>query len=304
MRPLRSSLPGGLYEICTRATGNQLLLRPSAEVNSLILGVIGRAQTMYAIDLHAFIFLSNHYHLLLSAPNAQVLSDFLQFVNGNIARKLNVINDRDGSFWERRFRAIPVAKDRATQRWRLRYFLAHGTKEALVGRVEDWPGASSLPFLRDGAPIRGVWQSRTGLYYARRRKGYQAQPGDFETEYELRLTVLPSWRNRPLNEWRRLVRDVIAELNEEAAARIASGAKTLGVDAVLAMDPMTRVQSRRGRAPLVLALERKVARKMGRALRALEVLWRDAAQAAMAVLTGAAEALAPLPAMFWRALRV
>lgn len=305
MRPLRSALPPGLFELTTRATGNALLLRPSPEVNATILGVIGRAQSMYDVDLHAFVFLSSHYHMLLSAPSAKVLSAFLQFVNGNIARKLNILNDRDGAAWERRFRAIPVAPDRITQRWRLRYILAHGVKEGLVGRVEDWPGVSSLPFLRDGARLIGVWQDRTGLYHERRRVKKKAKPEDFEMEVELRMTVLPAWRNRPQSEWRQMVRELIDEVQAEAAAKLEAGGRApLGREAVLATDPMTRVRSRRGRAPTVLALDRKVARAMKQALRALTALWREAAQAAMATLTGDPATTLPLPAMFWRALQL
>lgn len=40
-------------------------MRPSDEVNEAILGVIGRAQTQNDVDLYAFVFLSNHYHMLV-----------------------------------------------------------------------------------------------------------------------------------------------------------------------------------------------------------------------------------------------
>lgn len=55
MRPLRSSLPGGLYEIATRITGNELLAVPTKEVTDPILGVIAYAQRHHDVKVHAFV---------------------------------------------------------------------------------------------------------------------------------------------------------------------------------------------------------------------------------------------------------
>jgi REP element-mobilizing transposase RayT len=305
MRPLRCPLPRGLYEICTRVTGNGLLMRPSDEVNDIILGVIGRAQTQNDVELHAFVFLSNHYHILLSVPSGAALSKFMQFVNGNIARKLNIINDRDGAFWERRFRAIPVSADESTQVWRLRYLLAHGTKENLVGRVEDWPGASSLPWLRDGKKIRGKWQSLTQLYHARRRKGYVEVPDAFTIVYELKFTALPCWQHLPAAAWRKLVRDIIGELQAAADERRGvTNHPPLGVAAVLAADPFARVHSRHGRAPAALALDRDVRKAMDNELKALYARWRRAARAARELLVRHGAGADLTPPLVWAGLQV
>ncbi len=52
--------PSGLVEITSRTQHGRFLMCPSEKVNDLILGVLGRAQAMYNIALHAFIFMSNH----------------------------------------------------------------------------------------------------------------------------------------------------------------------------------------------------------------------------------------------------
>ena len=67
------------------------------------------------------------------------------------------------------------------------------------------------------------------------------------------------------------------------------------------MDPFTRVHSKRGHAPSVLALDADVKRTMRTTLRAREVAWREAAAVAMQVLAAdAGEGHRRLPAMFWR----
>ena len=94
MRPLRHALPGWLYEISIRIAGEHLLLAPSPKLNEMILGVIGLAQQREGIAIHAFVVLSNHYHMLVSIPDRAALSGFQQFVNGNIAREVNRLLDR------------------------------------------------------------------------------------------------------------------------------------------------------------------------------------------------------------------
>jgi hypothetical protein len=52
-RPLRFIPEKSLVEITTRALQGRLLLKPSPELTDLILGVIGKAQTLYGMTIHA-----------------------------------------------------------------------------------------------------------------------------------------------------------------------------------------------------------------------------------------------------------
>jgi len=273
MRPLRTQpLPGGMREITITTINDQLLLRPSPEVNSAILGVIGRAQVNNpGVRLHAWVFVSTHYHMLVSADSAAEIASFVQFINCNITVRLNHINDRRGATWGHRYRGIDVTADTATQRWRLRYLLAHGVKEHLVARVDDWPGATALPWLRDGIDLYGVWTSYTDLGNAQRRKSYVEKPGEFDTRYKLHLTALPCWAHMPPAEWRKCVRDIIAEIeSEHDERREAANTVPLGVAAVLGADPHTRLRPKpRRHAPLAHAplVELEVLRERRRATR-------------------------------------
>ncbi|MEE8367729.1 MAG: hypothetical protein V3S30_05385 [Thermoanaerobaculia bacterium] len=61
-RQLRFVAPGaGLFEVTTRTVQGRFLLKPSKELNTIILGVLGRVQQLYPVEIHAFTFLSNHY---------------------------------------------------------------------------------------------------------------------------------------------------------------------------------------------------------------------------------------------------
>jgi hypothetical protein len=69
-RPLRFIPENALVEITTRTLQGRLLLKPSPELTDLILGIIGKAQSLYGMTIHAFVFLSTHAHFLLSPSSA------------------------------------------------------------------------------------------------------------------------------------------------------------------------------------------------------------------------------------------
>ena len=61
------------------------MLRPSAEVNEVVGGVLARAVQKSAgnVRLHAFTFASNHFHLLVWARGA-ALAGFMQYLRANL----------------------------------------------------------------------------------------------------------------------------------------------------------------------------------------------------------------------------
>ena len=69
-RLLRFVPERALVEITTRTFQRKLLLRPSPELTDIILGTIGKAQELYGMTIHAFVFLSTHAHFLLSPASA------------------------------------------------------------------------------------------------------------------------------------------------------------------------------------------------------------------------------------------
>lgn len=280
MRPRRGPNPGQLFEITTCSLDRKLLLRPSKEVNDIIIGVIGRAQLHVDVQLHAFVFMSTHYHLLATAASADDMSKFIGFINCNITRKLNALNKRSGSGWSRRFHSIGVSRDRCTQQRRLRYLLAHGVKENLVRRAQDWPGASSLPWLVRDQPIRGVWTSFTDRYRATYGKDVAPRAGEFDTIYTLKMTPLPCWEAMSPALWRRLVRKMIEELETEATEkRVAQCINVLGARAVLAADPQSRILHKsRTRAPSVHALDPRERATLKAALRLRKAAYEEASQ--------------------------
>src|SRR5690349_18662890 len=235
--PLRMFQEEGLYFVTSRCFQGRLLLRPSAEVNEVVGGVLARAVQHSAgtIRLHAFTFASNHFHLLVWARGA-ALASFMQYLRSNLSRKVGRLVDWSGGFWERRYSAEPVLDDTALV-GRLRYVLAHGVKEGLVERSAEWPGLTSLPQLL--GPARRVFQwFNWTRRWSKRGSEDMAGEGRFARAWaepvELELARLPCWERLKEEQRQRAVRGMVEQVEAKARTR---GTPVLGARAVKAQHP-------------------------------------------------------------------
>ena len=81
MRRLRYIPEGGaLVEVTCRTIHSRFLLRPSRELNEIIVGVLARAQRTYPIRICGYSFVSSHFHLLLDVDDARQLREFFPFL--------------------------------------------------------------------------------------------------------------------------------------------------------------------------------------------------------------------------------
>jgi hypothetical protein len=256
-RPLRFVPANSLVEITTRTLQGRLLLRPSPELTDIILGVIGKAQDLYKMSIHAFVVLGTHAHFLLSPPSAEKLARFMQFVNANIAKEAGRLHQWRERLWSRRYRCILIVDEEAAHA-RLRYLLGHGAKEGLVGKPADWPGPNCVAALTTGALLRGTWFDRSAEYIARQR-GESMLPSQFATTFDVKLTPLPCLLHLTADqrqaECRRIVKEIQAAAEAENKAK---GREPMGVIAILAQDPHSRpATTDRSPAPFVHASDEK-----------------------------------------------
>ena len=120
------------------------------------------------------------------------------------------------------------------------YVLAHGVKEGLVGKVTDWPGVHCVQALMTGETVQGYWYDETQEYAARCR-GEDFDQMRFATLETLTLSPFPCWKHLSEEKRRKLVADLIAEIEAEAAVhRQRSGSQALGASAVRGQHPFDR----------------------------------------------------------------
>jgi len=281
-RRLRYVPPGGaLVEVTCRTIQGRLLMRPSALLNDAIRGVLARAARLHAVEVHLPVFLSNHYHLLLSVRDARQLAAFMNYLNSNLAREAGRQVRWREKFWGRRYQAVLVSNEEAAQVSRLAYLLAHGVKEGLVVSPLDWPGVHGARELVEGKPIAGRWHDRT-LESRARRKGLAPDPEEFIVREELTLTPLPCWKSLDPETYRARIQAEIEAIETWGRQRQEeTGNAPLGREQVCCQDPHHEPNRiKKAPAPLVHA----VAPEVRRALRRAYFTFRDAFQRAARLL--------------------
>ncbi len=268
----------GLVEVTCRTVQGRFLLTPSTELNEIILGALGRAQELYPVDICAFAFASNHFHLLLRVESTHRLALFMGHFNSNLAREAGRLVHWREKFWGRRYRAIPISEEEAAQVERLRYILAHGCKEGLVERLRDWPGVSAVRALLGEEPLEGLWFDRTREHLARRR-GLAFERLDFATPYRLHLAPLPCWAHLSAEEYRKRIAEIVEEIEGQAALqRQLRDLPAKGPDAVLAQEPQAAPERlKKSSAPLFHAASRKVRLELYEGYKYFIAAFRDAA---------------------------
>lgn len=237
-RRLRFIPPGGcLVEVTNRTIQGRFLLRPSTELNKLVVGVLGRAQRIYGVEIHACIVLSNHYHMLLTVQSAFQLARFMAYFQGNVAKEAGRLHKWRGPFWHRRYQHVLVSDEEAAQLSRLRYVLGNGCKEGLVSSPVQWPGVSSVRTLLGGKMLRGVWIDRTRERQASVGLDVGAG-GQFQEDEVVNLTPLPCWKGQEPGAVRERVHQLVAEIESETESRhLADSTRPVGVRQVSLQDP-------------------------------------------------------------------
>ncbi|MFY0527989.1 transposase [Archangium gephyra] len=277
--PLRMFQEEGFYFVTSRCFQGRLLLRPSTEVNEVVGGVLARAvqQSAGSIRLHAFTFASNHFHLLVWARGAS-LASFMQYLRSNLSKKVGRLVDWSGGFWERRYSAELVLDDTALV-GRLRYVLAHGVKEGLVGRCAEWPGLTCLPQLLGPARRLFQWFNWTKRWSKRGSEDMAEARGRFAQQWaepvELEVAPLPCWKGLGEEERQRAVRRLVEEVEAEARSL---DKPVLGARVVRALHPHTRPEYlKRSPRPLGHASTRQALRELREQYRAFVAAFREAA---------------------------
>ena len=112
-------------------------------MNFIIWGILARAKTLFDISICHFVFLGNHFHMLLVVKNPDHLPAFVGYVKQETAHAINHLMGREKkTIWCDGYDS-PVILD-----WRdiircIQYIYVNPVKANLVKTIKDYPGVSS-----------------------------------------------------------------------------------------------------------------------------------------------------------------
>lgn len=172
-RPVRVFKTDGIYLITNRCREGKFLMRPDPEMNRILLAALVHFATMHEVEILAWCFMSNHFHLIVRAPKLN-LSAFMRDFQSKIARK---IIDRTGCsapVFPKRFVDNELV-DEESLRDKLQYVVMNPVKHGMVEHPSEWPGLTSWRCHRHGASVVGKKLDTQAFHKFRRRKGWTEQ---------------------------------------------------------------------------------------------------------------------------------
>jgi putative transposase len=138
-RPLRIEFSGALYHITARGDGREDIYLEDSD-RELFLSVLSHVCERFNWVAHAYCLMSNHYHLLIETPDAN-LSKGMRQLNGVYTQSFNRKHGRVGHVFQGRYKAILVQKDSYLLEL-ARYIVLNPVRAEMVRTARDWPWSS------------------------------------------------------------------------------------------------------------------------------------------------------------------
>jgi len=265
----RLVLPKSSYLVTRRCSERRFLLAPSELTNQIFLYCMAIAVERTSVQVHAFSVLSNHYHLVLTDPDAR-LPECMQLMNSLIARAVNATRAR----WEQLFEAGGASysavrlESAETLLDKVVYTLANPVSSGLVRHAHSWPGLWSRPRDMMAEPL--VVARPLGFFRS------EDDGGTMPAFASLPLVRPPGFDDLSDDALREVIAGrLLAREDELAAVAAAEGGRFLGRKTVLAQSPTDAPTTREPRRKLDPRVAEKDPRRRAAALERLVRFWID-----------------------------
>jgi len=262
-----------LVEVTLRTKDGAPLLRPEPTLAVAITAIIARALFLFSVQLHAFIFMSTHVHMLLTVKHADLLARFLRYVNRNVSVTVKRAIGHTGAVFEPRPHYAVVLGD-AHALARLRYICSNSVKEGLVATPTEWPGASSACALLAQEDIVVRWANA-----AERRAAHRdgEDPRQCGAEYRIALAPIAPLERLSADQRRQFFATMYDELAAEAR-EARDGMPPVGRDRLVNHPPVVTCDLVERRGPIVHASTPEQAQAFHAARDAFIAAFRDASR--------------------------
>jgi hypothetical protein len=260
--------PRTLFEISTKTCQGEFLLAPDPLMVAMSVGLVELARrSTPGAQVHTFSFQSNHYHLMLSVTDWEQLGRFMNILNSDLARAINLHRERFGRVWEDTYWRAEVLPE--VERERAVYIAGQGLAKGLYERAFENPCAHTLQGVCNGRTITGLAPD-VRAWQAARRIDPTASADPFLEPVVLTLSPLPHLAHLPASKQRAAWQAIVKEADQAGReARKKDNIKVLGAKAMRRFSPFFRPErTKHGSKPvpcLGSAAGKKTARTRNRA---------------------------------------
>jgi putative transposase len=107
----RLTLSGYPHHVILRGNNRQDIFMSVAD-REFMLFVLSEEAKQHGVEVHAYVLMSNHIHLLLTPQRDQALPRMMQALGRRYVRHFNLRHGRTGTLWEGRYRSSLIQTER------------------------------------------------------------------------------------------------------------------------------------------------------------------------------------------------
>jgi putative transposase len=193
----RLTVPGYPHHIIQRGNNRQAIFVSAADYE-MLLALLAENAAKFGVALHAYVLMSNHFHLLATPDTADALPQMMQAVGRRYVRYFNDRQGRSGTLWEGRYRSTLIQTERYLLACMV-YIDLNPVRAGIVAEARDYPWSSHGHYvgLRNDKRITPpplIWElgntpfAREAAYAELVRAGVSA-----EQQKALTQSVLSGW---------------------------------------------------------------------------------------------------------------
>ena len=136
----RLTLPGYPHHIIQRGNNRQPIFKTATDYQHL-LQLLEENAKKFDVDIHAYVLMTNHFHLLVTPQTDTGLPHMMQAIGRSYVRYFNDLQARTGSLWEGRYRSTLIQTERYLLAC-MAYMDLNPVRAAMTAEARDYPWSS------------------------------------------------------------------------------------------------------------------------------------------------------------------
>ena len=136
----RLTLPGFTHHVIQRGNNRQAIFASGADYQ-MLLDLLEENARKFGVAIHAYVLMSNHFHLLLTPQTPDGLPQMMQALGRRYVRYFNDSQQRSGTLWEGRYKSALIQSERYLLAC-MAYIDLNPLRAGLVAAPGDYPWSS------------------------------------------------------------------------------------------------------------------------------------------------------------------
>jgi putative transposase len=141
----RLTIPGYPHHVIQRGNNRQAIFSASLDYE-LLLALLHENAQKFKVAIHAYVLMTNHFHLLATPETADGLPLLMQAVGRRYVRYFNDRQGRSGTLWEGRYRSTLIQTDRYLLAC-MAYIDLNPVRAGLVREAKDYAWSSHRHYI-------------------------------------------------------------------------------------------------------------------------------------------------------------